>query len=134
MSPTLLLRRVLTVNAVATAAVSALFFVAGPPLARLFRIDAALLWVLGAVLLAFAGHVAYVARKPVISRGEALYFAVVDAAYVVATAVILLGWPQLLSGYGRLFFALIADVVAVFSLLEYLSYRRMTSPLAQPAA
>jgi hypothetical protein len=123
--PARLLRRVLAVNAVTSAACGAAFLVAGRPLAALFGCVPAFLWAFGAGLLAFAGHLAHVARKPAITRGEALYFAMADAAYVAASAIVLLGWPDLLTGAGRLFFALVADAVAVFSVLEFVGYRRL---------
>lgn len=133
MNPMVLLRRVLTVNALSSAAVAAAFVAAGPPLGRLFGLAPAVLWVIAAVLLVFALHLRHVARKPVISRHEALYFAVCDAAWVVGSAVVLLGWPHLLSGPGRLFFALIADVVAVFCVLEFVAWRRLGALEPQPA-
>ena len=133
MNPMLLLRRVLTINALSSAAVGAAFVAAGLPLGRLFGVAPAVLWVIGAGLAAFALHLRHVARKPSISRNEALYFAVCDLAWVVASAAVLLGWPHLMSGWGRLFFALIADVVAVFCVLEFVAWRRMGAPEPQPA-
>jgi hypothetical protein len=133
MNPTLLLRRVLTVNAVSSSAVAAAFLAGGAPLGRLFGVAPAVLWVIGAGLVPFALHLLHVARKPAISRGEALYFAVCDAAWVVASAAVLLGWPHLMSGWGRLSFALIADVVAVFAVLEFVAWRRLGAPVPQPA-
>lgn len=133
MNPMLLLRRVLTVNALSSAMVAVAFVAGGHPLGRLFGVAPAALWVIAAGLLAFALHLRHVARKPAIARNEALYFAVCDAAWVVASAAFLLGWPHLLSGYGRLFFALIADVVAVFCVLEFVAWRRLGSPQPQAA-
>ena len=124
--PARLLRRVLAVNAVTSGAFGAAFLVAGRPLAALLGCAPAFLWAFGAGLLAFAAHLGHVARKPAIARGEALYFAVVDAAYVAGSAIVLLGWPDLLTGMGRLFFALVADAVAVFSVLEFVGYRRLS--------
>lgn len=123
--PARLLRRVLAVNAATSAACGAAFLVAGRPLAALLGCAPEFLWVFGAGLLAFASHLGHVVRKRAISRGEALYFAMADAAYVAASAIVLLGWPDLLTGTGRLVFALVADAVAVFSVLEFVGYRRL---------
>lgn len=131
---TSLLRRVLMVNAATSAACAAAFLLAGRPLAALFGCSAAFLWAFGAALLAFAAHVAHVARKPAIGRGEALYFALADAAYVAGSAVVLLGWPDLLSGPGRLSFAVMADTVAVFSVLEFVGYRRLAGATSMATA
>jgi hypothetical protein len=134
MNPEPMLRRVLVVNAVSSAAVAAAFLAGGHPLGRLFGVAPAVLWVMGAGLAAFGLHLRHVARKPRLSRNDALYFAVCDAAWVLASAAVLLGWPHVLSGYGRLFFALVADVVAVFCVLEFVAWRRLSAPLRQAAA
>jgi hypothetical protein len=132
--PASLLRRVLAVNGATSGACGVAFLVAGRPLAALFGCPPAFLWALGAGLLAFAGHLAYVARKPAISRGEALYFVACDAAYVAVSALGLLGWPHLLSPPGRLFFALVADAVAVLGVLEFVGYRRLAQRPSVAAA
>ncbi|HET8644792.1 MAG TPA: hypothetical protein VFO85_04855 [Vicinamibacteria bacterium] len=121
-----LIRRVLAVNAATSAACAAAFLVAARPLGALLGCTPGFLYAFGAALLAFAVHLALVARKPAVSPGEALYFAFCDAAYVAGSAIVLLGWPHLLSGSGRLFFALVADLVALFCILEFVGYRRLT--------
>lgn len=132
--PSSLLRRVLAVNAATSAACAAAFLVAAPALAALFGCAAWFLRAFGAGLLAFAAHLAHVARKPAIARGEALYFALCDAAYAAGSAVVLLGWPHLLSGTGRLAFALMADAVAVLCVLEFVAWRRLSPARAMAAA
>jgi hypothetical protein len=124
--PSRLIRRALSVNAWITAANGLAFLFAGHVLGPVFGLAPAVLWGLGAGFLAFAGHAAAVARKPVISRGEALYFVIADAGYVAASVVVLLGFPQVMTGRGRLFFAAAADVVAVLAVAEYAGLRRLT--------
>jgi hypothetical protein len=86
------------------------------------------LWILGVGLLAFAAHLASVARQPIIGRGAAFYFLVCDVAWVAGSAIVLLGWPELMTGVGRLVFAVIADAVALLAVAEFVGYRRLTQP------
>jgi hypothetical protein len=123
---TRLLRRALAVNAWITAANAVAFLAGGHLLAPIFGLPASTLWVLGAALLAFAAHARHVARKPAPSRGEALYFVAADVAYVAGSVVVLLGFPNLMTGLGRLFFAAAADVVALLAVAEYAGLRRMS--------
>jgi hypothetical protein len=64
-------------------------------------------------------------RKTTLTRRDGLYFAAVDAAYVAATVVALVAYADLLTTAGRVVFALIGDVVALFALGEYLGARRL---------
>jgi hypothetical protein len=132
--PSRLLRRALTVNFGLTAANAVAFLVGGHLLGPVFGLPAVALWLFGAGLLAFALHAGYVARKPAITRGEAIYFVAADVAYVVASVVVLLGFPGLMSGLGRLFFAVAADAVAILAVAEYAGLRRLSPPAARVAA
>jgi len=125
-----LLRTTLTVNAVSSGACGLAFLVAGHRLGPLFGLAPLVMWVLGAGLVGFAAHLASVVRQPFITRGQALYFAVLDSVYVAASVAVLLGWPQLMSGLGRLFFAALADVVALFAVAEFVGYRRLSGQVA----
>jgi hypothetical protein len=129
-----LLRRALTVNASITAANAVAFLAGGHLLAPVLGLPAAALWVLGAGLLAFAAHAGYVARKPAPSRGEAVYFVAADVAYVAASVIVLVGFPNLMTGLGRLFFAAAADVVALLAVAEYAGLRRLSRVAARAAA
>jgi hypothetical protein len=129
-----ILHTAFTVNAVLSGACGAAFLVAGAALGPLFGLAPAVMWVLGAGLLAFAAHLASVARRPLIGRGPALYFLVCDVAWVAASAAILLGWPQLMTGTGRLVFAVIADAVALLAVAEFVGYRRLAQTAATQAA
>jgi hypothetical protein len=127
-----LLRKVLRLNATATAASGAVFLGLGHVLAPIFGLPALALQVLGGGFLAFAAHVWHTSRKPALTRADGLYFMAVDIAYVVATVVVMVAFPGLLSTAGRVVFALMADVVAVFAVGEYLGARRLAR--SQPAA
>ena len=131
---TRLLRRALSVNAWVTTANAVAFLAGGHLLGPVFGLPPVVLWVLGAGLLSFAIHAGYVARKETISRAEATYFVAADAGYVAASVVVLLAFPGLLSGLGRLFFAAAADVVAVLAVAEYAGLRRLSHLPARATA
>ena len=126
--PGRLLRTTFTINAVATGATGLGFLAAGHVLGPLFGLAPMVLWVLGAAFVAFALHLAAVLRGPSIGRGTALYFALADSLYVAASVVAVMDFPHLMSGVGRLVFAGLADVVAVFAIAEFVGYRRLSSP------
>jgi hypothetical protein len=128
-----ILHTTFAVNSLMSGLTGAVFVVAGHRLGPLFGLAPAVLWVLGAGLVAFAAHLFVVARQPVIGRGAALYFLACDVAWVAASALILLGWPGLMTGIGRLVFAVIADAVAVMAVAEFVGYRRLTATTPQTA-
>ena len=128
-----LLRLTLTVNAVATGACGLAFLAGGHLLGPLFGLAPLVLWVLGAGFVAFGLHLRAVVRRPEIARGTALYFALLDSAYVVASVVVVMDFPSLMSGMGRLVFALLADIVAVFAVCEFIGYRRLSSLVPRSA-
>ena len=131
---TRLLRRALSVNFWVTTANAVAFLAGGHWLGPMFGLPPVTLWLLGAGLLAFAIHAGYVARKETISRAEAIYFVAADVGYVAASVVVLLAYPGLLTGLGRLFFAVAADVVAILAVAEYAGLRRMTRLAARVTA
>jgi hypothetical protein len=125
-----LLQLTLTVNAVSSALCGALLFLAAVPLSPVFGLPSpAPLAVFGALLFGFA-LVVFRARREPLDAGLARIVFVLDVAYVIASALFLLGWPQALSPMGRLFTALVADLVAVFAVLEYVGLRRARTPAA----
>ncbi len=109
------LRRTLRANALFSLVTGlALVGLAGP-LAGWLGVDRPQVLVgLGVVLLAFAGHLTWAARRRLV-RVEALYFVASDALWVLGTVVLLLGFPAALSGPGKLAAALCALVVGVFA-------------------
>ena len=123
-----LLRTTFTVNAIATGATGLGFLAAGHVQGPVFGLAPAVLWVLGAGFVAFAVHLAAVLRGPSITRGQALYFALADSVYVAASVVAVMDFPHLMSGMGRLVFAGLADVVAVFAIAEFVGWRRLSAP------
>jgi hypothetical protein len=124
---TSLLRRALRSNAIFSLLSGLAFVAANRTLGDAFGVPRAALAVFGAALLGFSTHLWFVARKDVLARGEALYFLVADACYVVASVVVLVSFPEAVSPTGRLFFLVIAAIVAIFCVLEYAGLRQLTS-------
>ena len=108
--------------------VSAIAF--ATPLAATLGIPAPLqLVALGAQLLGFAALLVWLASRPEVRPALALAVVAADALWVVATIPLVLS--GVLSAAGNWTALAIADVVALFALLQYLGVRRMRSP--QPA-
>lgn len=124
MTDTRLLRTTLTVNAVATALSGAAFTLGAIPHAPAVGLPEPLpLAVFGVALVAFALYVWSVRREPVdLAQARAIF--IMDVAYVIASVLLITAWPQALSSLGRILVALMADVVAVFALLEFVGLRR----------
>ncbi len=123
--PAGLLRNVLRANAVFSLGCGIAFLVASPGLGSAFGLAPSALVAFGAVLLGFALHLWKVASCDPVSPGAGLYFLLSDVLYVVASVVVLFGFPGALSSVGRLFFSVAADFVAVFATLEYVGLRRL---------
>jgi len=127
------LRSTFGVNAAFSGLAGAALVVGAASLAAVFGLPGPLpLVVFGAMLLAFAWQVWRARVEPMDLRLAAAILAM-DVAYVLASVVLLLAWPGVLSPLGRLFVAVAADAVAVFAVLEYVGLRRARRPLASVA-
>ena len=79
---------------------------------------------LGLVLVLFGAEVYATSRRPTLNRREVISIIALDAGWVVASAVLLVGGWLSLSGAGTWAVLLVADAVATFGLLQYLGLRR----------
>jgi hypothetical protein len=124
MTDTRLLRLTLTANALATAAAGLGVTLGAVPLAVPLGLPGPLpLALFGVALVAFALYVWRVRREPLdLAQAQAVF--AMDVAYVIASVALIVAWPQALSSVGRIGVALMADVVAVFALLEFVGLRR----------
>jgi hypothetical protein len=119
-----LLRTTFAVNAISSGLTGALLLLGAVPLAPVLGLPGPLpVALFGASLIAFAAYVWRVRREP-LDLGQAMAIFILDVAYVGASVVVLVVWPGVLSSLGRVFVALLADVVAVFAILEYVGLRR----------
>ena len=120
-----LLRRSLGANAGFSALSGVVLIAFHGPLDRFIGLGLPwLLIVLGAGLLGFAALIALNLRRTRISRTEAWLTVASDIAWVAGSAVILLGFPDLLDTGGKWLVALAAVGVADFALLQTLGLRR----------
>jgi hypothetical protein len=125
------LGRVLLGNAIFTA-LSGLACLAWPrPLAVWLGIEQPLiLSVLGIILLLSAGGLAWIAMRTPSDRRMVQAIFILDVVWVIVSALALLaGWPPL-TATGKWIIAGVADVVAVFALLEFVGLRRMQNETA----
>jgi hypothetical protein len=124
--PTRLLRRALQTNAVFSGIGGAGMLLAAGPVARLLGVEVS--WpivLLGADLLLFAAWVGYEAMQTMLRRRRARVILALDIAWVIASALTITLDPFGLSTEGKWAVAAVADVVAVFALVEYLGLRRL---------
>ena len=113
----MLLRRTFLVNGIATAMTGALALVASPWLpAILGRTSPAVLAIVGAGLVVFAGVLLTQARRERIDRRVAWAITVVDIAWVIGSIVLV--EAGVLTLIGNLIVAAVAAVVLVFAILE----------------
>jgi hypothetical protein len=128
--PARLIRRALRVNAVFSATCGGAFMAAGQVLAPVLGLPPAVLRIFGALVAAFGVHAWLASGRKSVSPAEATYLVGGDVAYVLASVIVLAGWPHLLSAAGRVFFAVAAGLVAVLGFVESVGLRRLTRPKA----
>lgn len=84
-----------------------------------------LILVLGIGLLLFAAELFWVATRPKINRMAAQIITALDVGWVVGSIVLLAAGVPALSDGGWWAVAILADVVAVFAICEFVGLRRM---------
>ena len=78
----------------------------------------------GVGLLGFAVLIGLNLRRPQLNRAEAWLTVASDVAWVAGSAIIVFGFPDLLSTGGKWLVGLIAVAVGDFALFQYLGLRR----------
>lgn len=124
--PATLLRRVLLGNALFSALTGAVCVAAAPALSRMMGVTQPAVWVgLGMALLFFAALVAWAAlRVPDIRPyGRLIFWA--DVVWVAASVLLLITGLAPLTPAGVWVVVIVADLVAVFAVLEYIGLRRL---------
>jgi hypothetical protein len=120
-----LLRRTLQANSVFSLLAGALLVADAGPIATFIGLPAWMLIDIGALCLVYAALLFLAARRSPIARGHALAFVIADAAWVVASAALLLGGWAPLTTAGVWTILIVADIVAVFAALQYIGWRRL---------
>ncbi len=120
------LRRALLANASFSICSGALFILAGGPLSRLIGLPLVLpIQLIGAGLIPFACYLIWIARKPDLRSGEGRLTSLMDAAWVLGTFILLVGWPDLLNVTGRVLALLVAAAVGGFAIWQIVGARQM---------
>ncbi|MFQ5859303.1 MAG: hypothetical protein ACE5LU_27195 [Anaerolineae bacterium] len=104
----------------------AILIVAAKPLASLIGVDApAILTLIGVGLLFYAALLFWIAAREPINRRLVLIAAILDTAWVIDSAILLVaGWFSLTTA-GKWAIALVAEVVAIFAALQFYSVWQM---------
>lgn len=119
------LRRVLLTNATFSALIGALLAVDSALVAPLLGLPGRLLTVLGVIIVLAAVEMAWFATRPQLDlRFVKLIFAL-DCAWVLVSIALLLTGLLPLSTGGKWAIGVVADIVALFALLEFLGLRRL---------
>jgi hypothetical protein len=124
-STTVFLRRVLWANALFSTATALLCLADAGQLAHLTGLQPpAIFLILGLVILPFAGVVAWIAQRPLDNLSLVRAIFGLDVGWVVVSLALLLGGWLPLTAAGWWIVALVADVVALLAVLEYVGLRR----------
>lgn len=119
-------RKVLFAN-VAFSAISALAMLVGAkPLAAFLGLGGPLpLLIVGAGLIPFGLMVFMAAREEPVSAEKVTQIAIADALWVVGSYVLIFGPWVGLTAQGKWAVGIVAEIVALFAILEYVALRRM---------
>ena len=122
-----LLRNALGANAAFSAISGLALPIAAEPLEAMLGPGAsqAVLTALGFALLAFAAILWYCRREPRLTRAVGTIALLLDDLWVIGSLVLLLGFPELFTPFGRVLIGAVAVVVAVFAVLEFVGLRRL---------
>ena len=119
--------RILQLNAAATAASGLVMLATRKLLPSLFGLETPVLLDLIAIaFLGYAAVLAFVAHRHPVSRGALMTFTAADAAWVLASAVLLLAFWNQLTFVGRFLVIAVALVVEVFATLQFRAAKRAT--------
>ena len=119
------LRTVLKLDAVASGANGVVYLALGAALSSTLGLPTALLWPVGAFLLAWTAGLWVLATRPAVSRPLAWVVVGANLLWAVDSVVLLAaGWYPV-TVWGELVVAAQAVAVAGFAVLQYLGLRRM---------
>jgi hypothetical protein len=125
-APDQLLRRVLQANMVFSAISGLVLAVEAGPISRWLGLPTAwILVVLGVGLLGFAWQLFQTARQTPIELRQANAILLMDVAWVVGSALLLLTSWVAFTNAGWWAVLLVADMVALFAIMEYVGIRRV---------
>lgn len=124
--PRTLLQKILLVDSLSSGAAGIAFVVASGPIAAFMGVANPLaLVIIGALFVVFAAAVYYTATREPINRRAAWLVFELNVAYIVGSALILLIDAFGLSTEGRWMVLILADLVTVFAIIEFIGLRRL---------
>jgi hypothetical protein len=123
-----LLRRALQGNAIFSAITGAIMIFEAGPLATWLGLNLAVVLVAaGVILILYALGLFQLARGKSVDRRLAVAAIFLDLAWVAGSAIILLTGVLSLTVAGKWTVGLVADVVAVFAILQFLGLRELSN-------
>jgi hypothetical protein len=124
MTSTNFLRRVLFADATTSAAFGLLLLFGADAVSRILNVPAPLLRPIGLSLIPFALFVVFVATRERLARGAVWTIIVLNAAWVVASVLVLMAAPIDPNRLGIAFILVQAVLVAAFAEVQYVGLRR----------
>jgi hypothetical protein len=126
---TTFLRRSLQLDGFASGLCGALLLLAAGPISTLIGVPGpGLARAVGAGLLVFAAALLWNAARPTVSRGEAVGTVVLNVAWVLGSALVVVDGPLTL--VGNLAVVAVAAAVGLFTVLEIVGLRRLGAATA----
>jgi uncharacterized membrane protein len=86
-----------------------------------------ILWIIGAGFLLFGAVLGRAARQSPIRLAEAGILTFMDVGYVIASLLLVIGWPEALSSLGKLAVIDVATIVAILVVTQFLGLRRLSA-------
>jgi hypothetical protein len=121
------LRRVLLGNALFSALTGLLLIVDASLITPMLHAPARVLTVLGVIILLAAAELAWLATRPQLDLRWVKFILVLDCTWVaVSVAVLMTGLLPLTTG-GKWAVGIVADMVTLFAVLEFLGLRRLAT-------
>ena len=118
------LRRSLQLDCIASGLCGVLLVVAASPISALMGLaDPSIARVVGALLMVYAAALLWNGERATVSRAEAVAAVVLNAGWVIGSAVVILAGPLTL--IGNLAVAAVAAAVLLFAVLEVVGLTRL---------
>lgn len=123
---TSLLHRALLANGIFSSISGLVFMIFSAPIAAFLGVDfSGVLIALGLVLILFGLGVVWLATRTEVPRSLTIVVTILDLAWVLGSILLLVSELIPLTSEGKWAIAIIADIVAVFAILQIIGLRRL---------
>jgi O-antigen/teichoic acid export membrane protein len=120
------LRRAFTGNAIFSLLSATIFVLAGGAIASRVGLSSPLpLQLVGAGLVPFGVYLLWLARRDQLTRRDGRIVSLLDAEWLLGTAILLVGWPELMNAAGHAAAIGIAAVVGGFAIWQWAGAQRI---------